>query len=92
MNQSRSKSKGVFQPQTLDVDESIFDKNLKIVDDQGIDDQMTGIFPGLGKNANISTSKFKAERKLLPQEDYPAVQVELLSLNVVREKGDGRAA
>lgn len=75
MNQTRGKSNGVFQPQTLDVDETIFDKNLKIVDDQELDDQLTGIFPGLGKNANLSTSKFKAERKLLPQEDYPAVQV-----------------
>ena len=78
MTQHRSKSNGVFQPQTLDVDESIFDKNLKIVDDQELDDQLTGIFPGLTKNANVSKSKFKPERKLLQQEEYPAVQVNLL--------------
>ena len=50
MNASRSKNSGVFQPQTLDVDESIFDKNLKIIEDHALEDNISGIFPGLNKN------------------------------------------
>lgn len=76
MSQFRNKTSGVFQPQTLDVDESIFDKNLKIIDDQSLDDKISGIFPGLNQNANASTDKkYKTERKLLPHEEYPTMQV-----------------
>ena len=79
MNQPRGKSSGVFHPQTLDVDESIFDNNLKIVDGKDIDDTISGIFPGLTKNANVSASKqYKHERsKLFPQAEYPTVQVKV---------------
>ena len=78
MIRAQNKNNGAFQPQTLDIDESIFDKNLKIIDEKNVDDTISGIFPGLAKNASASTAKqYKAERKLLPQEQYPTVQVQL---------------
>ena len=71
-----SKKTGVFQPQTLDVDETIFDKNLKIIDDNELDDNISGLFPGMTKNENASAAqKYKMQRKLLPQDEYPTVQV-----------------
>ena len=79
MNQPRGKNSGVFQPQILDVDESIFDNNLKIVDGKDLDDTLSGIFPGVSKNANASAAKqYKHERsKLFPQAEYPTVQVKV---------------
>ena len=71
-----SKKTGVFQPQTLDVDETIFDKNLKIIDDNELDDNISGLFPGMTKNENASAAqKYKMQRKLLPQDEYPTIQV-----------------
>jgi len=71
-----SKKTGAFQPQTLDVDETIFDKNLKIIDDNELDDNISGLFPGMTKNENASAAqKYKMQRKLLPQDEYPTVQV-----------------
>ena len=75
MSLSKKKSSG-FLPQTLDVDDSIIDQNLKIVENKSFDDNITGLFPGLVNNANASTAKhYKNDRKLLPTEDYPTVQV-----------------
>ena len=53
-------------------------ENLKIVEDQEIDDKIAGIFPGISQNSNAR--KYKTERKLLPQDDYPAVQVRLQTI------------
>ena len=75
MSKSNKKSGG-FLPQTLDVDDSIIDNNLKIIDSNDLDDKITGIFPGLVNNANASTAKhYKSDRKLLPADEYPTVQV-----------------
>ena len=58
---------GFFQPMTLDVDEKILDKNLKIVSDAA-DDEFGSIFPGM-------SSKPVEKVSLLPEPDYPSVQV-----------------
>ena len=75
MSQPNKKSGG-FLPQTLDVDDSIIDNNLKIIESKELEDKITGIFPGLVNNANASTAKhYKNDRKLLPTDEYPTVQV-----------------
>ena len=76
MSKSCGKNTGVFQPQTLDVDESIFDKNLKIVD-KDLEGSISEIFPGLDNASKpYSTQNYKNERKeLFPQQEYPTIQV-----------------
>ena len=75
MSQPNKKSGG-FLPQTLDVDDSIIDNNLKIIENKDLEDKITGIFPGLVNNANASTAKhYRNDRKLLPTDEYPTVQV-----------------
>ena len=75
MSQPNKKSAG-FLPQTLDVDDSIIDNNLKIIENKDLEDKITGIFPGLVNNANASSAKhYKTDRKLLPTDEYPTVQV-----------------
>ena len=75
MSQPNKKS-GDFLPQTLDVDDSIIDNNLKIIENKDLEDKITGIFPGLVNNANASTAKhYRNDRKLLPTDEYPTVQV-----------------
>ena len=77
MRQAKNNNGG-FLPQTLDVDDSIIDQNLKIIDNQSVDDKISGIFPGLVNNANASTAKhYETNRKLLPTEEYPIVQVKI---------------
>ena len=76
MNQPQGTDNGVFQPQTLDVDETIFNKNLKIVDGNELEDKMSEVFPGLTKNPNLPLGKeYKQERSLFPQQEYPTIQV-----------------
>ena len=71
-----NKNSGGFLPQTLDVDDSIIDNNLKIIENKDFEDKITGIFPGLVNNANASTAKhYRNDRKLLPTDEYPTVQV-----------------
>ena len=74
MSQPSKKSSG-FLPQTLDVDDSIIDNNLKIVENKDLEDKITGIFPGLVNNSNTSSAKHRTDKKLLPTDDYPTVQV-----------------
>ena len=75
MNQQRGKEKGCFQPQTLDIDETIFDKNLKIVDNE-LETQLSGAFPGLKPSIAATSKQFTQEpNQLFPQAEYPAVQV-----------------
>ena len=75
MSQTNKKSNG-FLPQTLDIDDSIIDNNLKIVENKDLEDKITGIFPGLVNNANASAAKhYKTDCKLLPTDEYPTVQV-----------------
>jgi len=63
MNISNS---GVFQPKTLEVDESLFDKSLRIIDSSG----------PLSTVNNPSFAVRKDEKKnLLPEEDLPSVAV-----------------
>ena len=86
MSQPNKKSGG-FLPQTLDVDDSIIDNNLKIIESKELEDKITGIFPGLVNNANASTAKhYKNDRKLLPTDEYPTVQVLYEICNKRREK------
>jgi hypothetical protein len=66
----RPGSSGFFQPMTLDVDEKILDKNLKIVNDSA-EEEFSSLFPGMTTKQEKSRDKVS----LLPEPDYPSVQV-----------------
>ena len=59
MNRSNAVPNGLFQPQTLDVDENIFDKNLRIIEDGNCEHHPTLI------NTN----------KILPEPELPSITV-----------------
>jgi len=63
MNRSNAVPSGLFQPQTLDVDENIFDKNLRIIDGHNESDQ-TPLFRQLDSRPT-----------LLPEPELPSVTV-----------------
>ncbi len=63
-----SRQGGYFQPRTLDVDEKIFDRNLRIVDGVGEDDNF-----GMGGTAAAIAKSSKTS--LLPEPNYPSLQV-----------------
>ena len=63
MNRSAAAPSGLFQPQTLDVDENIFDKNLRIIDDQRDGDQVP-LCRQIGNRPS-----------LLPQPELPSVTI-----------------
>jgi hypothetical protein len=71
MNRSSVDSKsGFFQPMTLDVDEKIIDRNLKIVTDEA-EDELGQLFPAIGQIRDTHQDRVS----LLPEPDYPSVQV-----------------
>ena len=65
MNVSKKTPGGIFQPQTLEVDERIFDKNLRIVDEMN--------------EGNISNQLFEksqnSQSSLLPETALPSISV-----------------
>jgi hypothetical protein len=65
-----SQSGGVFQPQTLEVDERIFDKNLRIIDD---DDSNESHMPHFLRHDQHSM--VKETKRLLPEPELPSLQV-----------------
>lgn len=73
------KGGGIFQPQTLDVDETIFDRNLRIVDgedgsgDGGRQDVLSSL---LGGDTKRSVRDKKVDRILMPdQQNLPSIVV-----------------
>ena len=71
--ESDSKS-GYFQPMTLDVDDKILDRNLKIIHDD-TEDELNEIFPGMMASQSHLASAKSDTLSLLPEPDYPSVQV-----------------
>jgi len=73
---SKNGNPGYFLPQTLDVDERIFDRNLRIIDG----DEASGF---VGENEMVShskapfgfNSKISELQSLFPSPDYPSVEV-----------------
>ena len=63
MNRSKAVPSGLFQPQTLEVDEKIFDKNLRIVED--LDNDQAFMYRPLDKKAT----------SLLPEPELPSVTI-----------------
>ena len=65
MNVSKKNPSGIFQPQTLEVDERIFDKNLRIVDEIN--------------EGNVSSQLFEksqtSRNSLLPEIPLPSISV-----------------
>ena len=65
MNVAKKNPGGIFQPQTLEVDERIFDKNLRIVDEIN--------------EANVSSQLFEKSKdsktSLLPETPLPSLSV-----------------
>jgi hypothetical protein len=61
-----------FMPQTLDVDESILESNLRVIE---ADPTETALFGGQMTPAASSSAKAKASRSLLPSDDLPSVDV-----------------
>lgn len=67
MNVSKKIEGGIFQPSKLEVDEDIFDKNLRIIDDGGEHADL----PFLRQESrNLSDPK-----GLLPTDDLPSISV-----------------
>lgn len=64
MNRSNAVPSGLFQPQTLDVDENIFDKNLRIIDGHEESDPTLPMFRQLDSKPT-----------LLPEPELPSVTV-----------------
>ena len=65
MNRSNAVPSGIFQPQTLDVDENIFDKNLRIIDD-GLDQSELSAVPSIRPHHQPT---------LLPEPELPSITV-----------------
>ena len=65
-----SNAAGFFQPMTLDVDEKIIDRNLKIVTDE-TEEELGQLFPAIGQNRERNQDRVS----LIPEPDYPSVQV-----------------
>ena len=65
MNVSKKTPGGIFQPQTLEVDERIFDKNLRIVDEIN--------------EGNVNNQLFEkpqsSKNSLLPETPLPSISV-----------------
>jgi len=79
MNRS-AKTEGIFQPQTLDVDESIINRALKIVDDDviggGSDVTGSGLFPSSGRSSSSAAKQLGLKSSpLLPAENLPVIKV-----------------
>jgi len=68
MNRS-AKTEGLFQPQTLDVDESIINKALKIIDDPTPAEAM------FGTRSATAATKLNPKNPLLPSENLPVIKV-----------------
>lgn len=64
MNRSAAVPSGLFQPQTLEVDENIFDKNLRIIDDHGDGDQALPLY-----------RQIESRQSLLPEPELPSVTI-----------------
>jgi len=74
MNRS-AKTEGLFQPQTLDVDESIINNALKIVDDGPVAPSAGGGGMPFPMAAAKTGSKFNPKNPLLPTENIPVIKV-----------------
>jgi len=75
MNRS-TKTDGLFQPQTLDVDESIINNALKIVDDGGGSSASSGLFPTTSGASTVGKGKvLNPKNPLLPSESLPVIKV-----------------
>ncbi len=83
---TRSAIGGAFQPTTLDVDERILDRNLRIVEDDvgngdGGSEVEQMLFGGGGnqqsssKKASITPVLKEASRPLMPEPELPSVEV-----------------
>jgi hypothetical protein len=72
MKRASDPKPGFFQPVTLDVDEKIIDRNLKIVTDD-TEEEFSSIFPGMTQSSSAPRSQDRMS--LLPEPDYPSVQV-----------------
>ena len=72
MKRSSDAKPGFFQPVTLDVDEKIIDRNLKIVTDD-TEEEFSSIFPGMTQAS--APPRNQDRMSLLPEPDYPSVQV-----------------
>jgi len=72
MKRASDPKPGFFQPVTLDVDEKIIDRNLKIVPDDTEDD-FSSIFPGMAQAS--APARNQDRMSLIPEIDYPSVQV-----------------
>lgn len=66
MNSNQKIPGGVFQPQTLEVDEKLFDQNLRIVD---------SATASLRPSNDIFSAAAKPRNELLPEPDLPSITV-----------------
>ena len=66
MNTSKKVPGGFFQPQTLEVDEHIFDKNLRIVED---------ILGDANENPFLKQDKVLESNPLLPEPVLPTITI-----------------
>lgn len=69
-------SSSYFQPQTLDIDSGIFDRNLRIVDELNDKDSTSSSAASFQRSSSTQNKITELSQKILSSaEDYPSVQV-----------------